>query len=400
MGGAAGSASLVHAHCAEKATACRLLRDIATRPAAKPLQCVDKPLILYGAGNLGRMAKEYFSHIGVAFKYVVDSNPSAYCNDPAWQGIPVIGSLDVPEEDKKTSLLVVCISTIPYAPVYQSLIAQGWVQVEPFYDITDVYRERHPLSNGWFSGQLDERAIVGIESVLERWEDNESRCHHLQFIAWRFLREEWTFADAPVTTSDRFFIKQIASVLNDNEVLLDIGAYHGNTTTKFLHEVDNKFRNIWVVEPDDVNLAVLCQKLKLLPPEIFEKIHILQTAVGACAGEGAFFNGLGYASQLSQLGPHKVTVQTIDEIDIKPTFIKLHLEGAELEALKGATKTIIAHRPIIVATSYHNSLGLWEFPQWLMEITGGYKFYMRLHGWCGTNAVIYCIPSERSNKLC
>ena len=29
--------------------------------------------------------------------------------------------------------------------------------------------------------------------VLARWDDDVSRAHHLQFLAWRRLREEWIF---------------------------------------------------------------------------------------------------------------------------------------------------------------------------------------------------------------
>ena len=78
--------------------------------------------------------------------------------------------------------------------------------------------------------------------------------------------------------------------------------------------------------------------------------------------------------------------------------MKLHLEGGELAALKGGIQTIRRSRPIIAATTYHNSLGLWEFPQWIMHNLMDYRFYLRLHGWCGTGLVIYAIPLERIRK--
>ena len=78
-----------------------------------------------------------------------------------------------------------------------------------------------------------------------------------------------------------------------------------------------------------------------------------------------------------------------------PTFVKLHLEGGELTALKGGRQTLIANRPLIAATVYHNDDGIWKTAHWLMETLADYRFLFRLHSWCGTGAVVYAIPNKR-----
>jgi hypothetical protein len=90
-----------------------------------------------------------------------------------------------------------------------------------------------------------------------------------------------------------------------------------------------------------------------------------------------------------------VAVRPLDALDLSPSFVKLHLEGAELSALKGARGTLLAHRPIVAATVYHNADGIWRTPLWLMETLPDYRFLFRLHSWCGTGAVVYGIPNER-----
>ena len=75
--------------------------------------------------------------------------------------------------------------------------------------------------------------------------------------------------------------------------------------------------------------------------------------------------------------------------------MKLHLEGAELAALQGARKTLLANRPIVAATVYHNADGIWKTPLWLMETLPDYRFLFRAHSWCGTGAVVYAIPKAR-----
>ena len=76
----------------------------------------------------------------------------------------------------------------------------------------------------------------------------------------------------------------------------------------------------------------------------------------------------------------------LDELGLSPTFIKLHLEGAELAALKGARQTLLDHRPIVAATVYHNDDGIWKTAEWLMRTLPDYRFFFRNHSWCGTGA--------------
>ena len=74
----------------------------------------------------------------------------------------------------------------------------------------------------------------------------------------------------------------------------------------------------------------------------------------------------------------------------------MHLEGGELDALKGGWSTLREHRPILAATVYHNDDGIWKTPLWMMENLEDYRFLFRIHSWCGTGAVLYAIPAERA----
>jgi hypothetical protein len=90
-----------------------------------------------------------------------------------------------------------------------------------------------------------------------------------------------------------------------------------------------------------------------------------------------------------------ITTRPLDAFGLSPTFVKLHLEGAELPALMGARDTLLASRPIVAATVYHNADGVWKTPLWLMENLPDYRFLFRIHAWCGNGAVVYAIPKER-----
>ncbi|MDH5188964.1 MAG: hypothetical protein OEW37_08420 [Rhodospirillaceae bacterium] len=354
---------------------------------------VDRPLAIYGAGNLGRMAREYLDRLGIKLEFVVDANAEKYREDDYWSGIAIVSPDDVLPEMQQSVMLAVCVVTSPYVSLATALKDAGWEDVVPFYDVAEAYRDVHPLSNGWFAKPFSQVNLENISTVLQNWEDDLSRAHHLQFIAWRRLREEWIFNDATVTNDNRFFIPEVTTMLGKNESFADVGAHTGNVTTRFIDETKGQFKKIWDIEPDPDNLLLLTSAISALPSEIADRVEIIPATMGSKPGEEKFFRGIGYASQRSKLGQHMHQIETIDSLGIAPSFIKLHLEGGELDALKGACDTILKSRPIIAATSYHNDQGIWELPMWLMDNLTNYRFYMRVHSWCGTGAVVYALPN-------
>ncbi len=290
----------------------------------------------------------------------------------------------IPEADARIAVSVV---TSPYVTIERSLAARGCTDVVPFYDLAESLRGQHPLSNGWFAEPLSAADQYEIQSVLAGWDDDVSRAHHLQFIAWRRLREEWTFDGAPIST-ERYFIPEVAAGLHDREAVLDGGAHHGAVSLAFASMIDNS--RVIAVEPDAANRAVLGERLRGLP-----RAEVLDCALAAEDGTADFSEGYGFASKLSAFGQTQVSARTIDSLDVEPTFIKLHLEGGELDALRGARETLRSHRPIVAATVYHNADGLWRTAGWLTRELDDYRFLFRNHCWCGAGAVVYAIPRER-----
>lgn len=371
------------------------LRRIAADPARPHSRRIDKPLVLYGAGSLGRMAKAYCERTGIPVELVVDANAAAIRQDPFWSGIRLIAPNEVTPAMQAGRLLAICVVTAPYVPIATQLRAAGWSDIAPFYDIAERYTDRHPLSNGWFAEPFRPADRQGIVDALGVWSDDISRAHHLQFVAWRRLRQEWSFRPAPIDIGNRFFIPEVLSVLNDAECFLDAGAHLGHVTESFIDKVGGEFAYIWAIEPDRFSLAGLGAAIAGLPAGQQAKIAVLPVAVGRDEALPPFFAGLDYASQCTPIGNTTVRRTTIDALGITPTFMKLHLEGMEFDALQGAENTIKRCRPIITATTYHNADGLWRTPRWLADNLERYSLHMRLHAWCGTGATVYAIPHER-----
>ena len=199
-----------------------------------------------------------------------------------------------------------------------------------------------------------------------------------------------------MTTGDRFFIPEILSVLGDHETFIDGGAHHGSVSAKFSALTHGKWRRIVAIEPDEASIDTLAAFIAETWPDERQQPEILSSVLGAAGGTAQFHDGLGYASQVSATGNREAELVSIDSLALFPTFIKLHLEGYELEALKGARQTLLRDRPVMVATVYHNDDGIWKTPLWLMNTLKDYRLLFRLHSYCGTSAVIYAIPAERT----
>jgi FkbM family methyltransferase len=374
--------------------ATHFLGQIAAAPCAFSPVRMDRPVALYGAGSLGQLARDFLTGVGHDFAMAIDRNADELLRDPYWSGVVLKHPDAIPQAAKHAFRVAVSIVTSPYVPIEQSLRERGFDDVVPFYDLAESFRAEHPLSNGWFAPPLASDDQTNTVKVLAKWHDDESRAHHLQFLAWRRLREEWTFEAAPVVAGNRFFIPEVTSVLRDNEVFVDGGAHYGLVTNTFVERTCNSFREIAVIEPDAANRSVLTNNLSAWLSQD-PRVTVYDCALSERDGHALFREGLGYASQISPLGETWATLRPLDALKLSPSFIKLHLEGAELGALKSGCRTLCTKRPMIAATVYHNADGIWKTPLWLMQNLDNYRFLFRSHGWCGTGAVVYAIPEER-----
>jgi FkbM family methyltransferase len=371
-----------------------LLQELADQTCFASPVAPAGPLVIYGAGTFGRMALDFLRDVGVEPVLVVDARADQIRNGSAWAGIDVRAPHEVPEELKAEALLAVSIVTSPVSPILQQLQEQGWRHVVPFYDVAESYRSTHPLSNGWFADPLQPADLAGIAECLDEWADDLSRAHHLTFLAWRLARQEWQFAGVPVDNSNRFFIPEVLAALAEDDLFLDGGAHHGSVSAAFLAATGSESR-IVAFEPDLANADQYSVWLASLPDEVRSCIELRQIALDAMSRPRRFHGGLGFMSQFAQTGRADVLTDTIDEAGLAPGFVKLHLEGGELDALKGGLATFTAARPVLAVTVYHNADGIWRTANWMRKNLKGYRLLMRTHSWCGTGAVIYALPDER-----
>jgi len=355
----------------------------------------DTEFCLYGLGNLGRLAIDYLSSINKAPVAVIDENLNSQEFFNQWLSYTPIKISDISSGYLPSQSVAVSITTHPFKIFYEKLTQLGFTNIFPFYDFTENFQNQHPLSNGWRKDKLTEFEKTRIHKAFLNWDDEVSKAHFTQFIGWRLHRTEISFHAYKIIPKERYFIDQIKSVLKSNETIVDVGAHHGEFLHQFLSFANFNFKKFVLFEPDHKNRKILLRNLVNRNLQTNNSIIVREDIITHQAGVCKFAFGFGYASKIHDKIGNVVQSFSIDALGLEPSFLKLHIEGEELNALKGAQKTIERHRPIVLVTCYHNEDGLWKLPDFFVENFDDYNLHFRLHGWCGTSAVIYAIPHER-----
>jgi hypothetical protein len=84
------------------------------------------------------------------------------------------------------------------------------------------------------------------------------------------------------------------------------------------------------------------------------------------------------------------TVLTPEEIN-SITFIKLDVEGAEMETLQSMKELIKNNLPKMAISVYHKPNDMVDIPVYIRSLTDGYNLYLRHHSNWRWETVLYCV---------
>jgi hypothetical protein len=69
----------------------------------------------------------------------------------------------------------------------------------------------------------------------------------------------------------------------------------------------------------------------------------------------------------------------------------MDIEGAELEAIKGAKRIIEEQKPKLAICVYHKPEDIWELPELILSYNKEYKFYIRHYSYKDNETVLYAV---------
>lgn len=182
----------------------------------------------------------------------------------------------------------------------------------------------------------------------------------------------------PYVIVPQYFYKNVPWKYKDNEVLLDCGAYDGDSIENFIKLVHN-YGEIIACEPDDNNYERL---LSNITKNSWEKIIPYKMGISNKKNTLVFNSSGSMYSKITESGNKEIHVDSIDQIlkGKRVSIIKMDIEGSEMDALHGAEETIKNHRPMLMISAYHKKDDIYNIFQYINRKVENYSYFLGVTG--------------------
>jgi FkbM family methyltransferase len=187
------------------------------------------------------------------------------------------------------------------------------------------------------------------------------------------------------------------------DVALDVGGCWGETALWMAHQV-GAAGHVHSFEPSPQNLQLLAANLErnvaLLPRITVHTTPLAAepgrevwmedaTAAGATTHEGeAAPEGRRTVPAVTDTVDALVARGALDRVD----FIKMDVEGAELEVLRGAAHTLRTQRPRLALAAYHRPDDLAVLPAYVASLGLEYRWYLQCSTMTDIDSILFGVP--------
>lgn len=325
--------------------------------------------------------------------------------------LPVLNINDLESSGVKKINILVDINIIKYPKLWDRIISNTMIDKAYIWNGISFFwinasfscRDKVFIMDNYYNGVIDRNLSYEyyhdnqekFDKTFEWLTDSLSRDTMENYLRGHIemkpfsLKKQWEkdFID------NQYFPDDIMP-LSDSEVFVDCGAYTGDTFESFVKRVSN-FKRYYAFEPDPRRQ----NKLLSIRKKYGDRFEYVPYGAWSSKDELNFLTNEGECGVISNGGENdnsnSIKVDSIDNIipeyeDV--TFIKMDIEGAELEALKGAKKTIERCKPKLAICVYHKREDLVTIPEWIKGVYPKYELYLRAHYPWVSETVLYAIP--------
>ena len=347
-----------------------------------------RPIVLFGAGRTGRQVAQA---LGPAVACFLDDTVELQGGTVA--GVPVYSLDDGLRRLDNQALILVCVFSARhvFARTSARLQRQAEVQVASFSEALHLTGQGLPnLYLGDIAHQVAQRPRY--ERLRARLADARSRQLLEQHLRMRLLAE----FDGEPDARDGLGFLDLADT--EHPSFVDGGAFDGDTLQEFLAWRGDRFARAVAFEPDPANADRLRAFVATRPASQRDRIAVRESALWSSRTRLAFDACGAVGSALVGAGGRTVQTDDLTSLDDlpDPLWIKLDVEGAEAEVLRGGEAWIRRRRPLLAISAYHRPDDLLD----LFELVDGwslpYRYQLRCHGGDGTDLMLYCVTDSDS----
>jgi FkbM family methyltransferase len=260
-----------------------------------------------------------------------------------------------------------------------------------------------PVNNGSFwkkyhsvdENYLRERATTDTgRFVLDLYEikgsDGPMKVHATSLgILAVFLLEEYGY-----NKSDK------AITVQSGDVVIDGGACWGETSLYFADKAGPEGK-VFAFEFVEGNVKAFEKNMRS-NEHLCGRIDLVKKALWSESGESLSYSERGPSTSVlgvkgTEPGLRRAETVAIDDFvrdkEIEGVdFIKMDIEGSELNALRGAEKTIKRFRPKLAISIYHKHEDFFEIPLHINDLGANYEFYVHHVTIYGEETILFCQP--------
>lgn len=333
----------------------------------------DKPVVVYGMGNGAEKIISVLKDYGVTVADIFASDE--FVRGHSFLGYKVLKYSEVCEKYDDFNIV------LAFATRIDSVLQK----IEKINSEHQVFAPDVPVAgDGLFTRKYFEENKEKFEFVYNHLADDESKRVYENVINFKISGKVKYLLDS--TTSDKNEIYSQILKLNENETIVDMGAYDGDTIREFTSFTNGKYNHIYALEPDEKNFKKLTKNTAGM-----DNLTLFNMGAWHKKDTLIFAKKAGRNSKLSAQGV-PVLVSDIDSlIDDNITMLKMDIEGAELKALRGCENTIKKYSPKLYVCAYHRNEDLFALPMKILEFNENYKIYFRHSSY---------IPAWESNFYC
>lgn len=338
-----------------------------------------RQIIVWGVGNTAKLYRENLIELEMEGLNIVCYADSKF-RGGEFNGKPVISPQEIGQ--MRDVFVIICSMN----PVIIAEIQKKLAELEIEGELIDsVIFSRH------------DREVMEVYDMLE---DRESKRVYASLIE---ARMKGTNPSEDIVTEDQYYVLPQFAEENTEEILIECGAFNGDTLEAYIRKKNGKFGKIISFEPVPDNIREADKRVKRLLEEYAlaeNKVTLYPYAVGDKEGKALIMRSETNSGNLSQIKSaesgdgrvEKEWVRTVmlDEFLKGPySFLKADVEGYENKVLHGAEQGIKRYKPLLAICIYHNAMDFYGIPLLIKKMVPEYKMAIRHHKETLSETVVY-----------
>jgi FkbM family methyltransferase len=350
---------------------------------------ISNSCYIYGIGKVGQDVYRVLTAKGISITAYMDHRTR---DNPFIDEVPILApnSLSIKEKAQAVIVLAIHNREVDMLDLINRLKACGYTQFITMIDLYDHFATE--LGPRYWLTQRDYYSdyLAEIEATARLFTDQSSRDLFDAIIHFRISGD---YSLLPVPDILRPYFPTDLPNWKSPLRLMDCGAYDGDTLRKIL-SLGISIEALAAYEPDEANFRTLAETVLIAQ---IPNATLWPCGVYSTTTQIRFSAGQGEACSISANGESIIQCVSLDDSapNFAPTLIKMDIEGAEHEALRGAKKSIATHQPGLAISIYHTPAHLWEIPLWVAKFARkhriSYHYYLRSHGNNCFETVFYAI---------